>query len=261
MFEYKKSKLKLDMKFLKSTLLMTALAAVVFACGPKGNTVETSDAKAVANSADAKAVAVNTEASFVTWIGSKPAGKHNGSIGISAGELNVKGSEIVGGKLTIDITSLKCLDLEEGGDSYGKLVGHLLSPDFFDATTHPTATFEVTGVSKFTSSNLEADQAEFETEHRPATLSEIMVENPTHFISGNLTIRGTTKNITFPAAVSIDNGVIRASANFNIDRTAWGLMYGDEASVADKAKDRFIYNTVNVGFELEAGNGPMANAD
>ena len=80
-----------------------------------------------------------------------------------------------------------------------------------------------------------------------------MVENPTHFISGNLTLRGVTKNITFPAAVSLDNGTVKAKANFNINRIDWNLKYQDESSVADKAKDKFIYNTVNVGFELEAG--------
>lgn len=51
--------------------------------------------------------------------------------------------------------------------------------------------------------------------------------------------------------------MLKALANFNINRTDWGLMYGDEASVADKAKDQFIYNTVNVGFTLEAGTGSM----
>jgi len=242
------------MKFLKSTLSIIAVAALVFACGPKGSTVETSDAKAVATSEEAVSVAVNTATSHVTWIGSKPAGRHNGSIGITAGEISVKGTEIVAGKFTIDITSLKSLDMEETSGSYGKLVGHLMSADFFDAENHPEATFEVTGVATFQQASLEADKEEFATEFTPAKLSEILVDNPTHFISGNLTMRGTTKNITFPAAVVIDGGVIKAKANFNINRTDWGLMYGDEAGAADKAKDKFIYNTVNVGFELEAGN-------
>jgi hypothetical protein len=47
--------------------------------------------------------------------------------------------------------------------------------------------------------------------------------------------------------------VVKAVANFNINRTDWGLMYGDEAGAVDKAKDSFIYNTVTVGFQLEAG--------
>ena len=241
------------MKLLKSTFLLSAFAVLVFACGPGGKTVETSDAKTVAASEDAVAIAVNTESSMVTWIGSKPAGKHNGTIGITGGEISVKGTEIVAGKFTIDINSLKNLDMDEG-EYKQKLVGHLMSADFFDAANFPEATFEVTKVESFNQGNLQADKDEYKTEYTPASLSEVIVDNPTHFISGNLTMRGTTKNITFPASVSINGGVIRAKANFNIDRTEWGLMYGNEASVADKAKDSFIYDTVNVGFELEAGN-------
>ncbi len=240
------------MKFLKSTFAIIAASALIMACGSKGSTVETSDAKAVATADNATEIAVNTANSHVTWVGSKPAGKHNGTIGISAGTISLKGSEIVAGNFTIDINSLKSLDMEEGTEYYGKLVGHLMSPDFFDAANHPEASFEVTGVSAYNQSNLDADKAEFETDNKPASLSEVIVDNPTHFISGNLTMRGTTKNITFPAAVTIENGTVKAKANFNIDRTEWGLMYGNEASVADKAKDSFIYDTVNVGFELEA---------
>lgn len=231
---------------------MMALATLVFACGPKGSTVETSEAKAVASAESATTIAVNTEASQLTWVGSKPGGQHNGTIDISAGEISVKGTEIVAAKFTININSLKNLDMA-GSESAGKLEGHLMSADFFDQENFPEATFEVTGVASFNAANLEADKDEFKTDYAPAKLSEILVANPTHFISGNLTMRGTTKNITFPAAVSLNNGAVKAVAKFNIDRTDWGLMYGDEATAVDKAKDKFLYNTVQVGFELEAG--------
>jgi polyisoprenoid-binding protein YceI len=242
------------MKFLKSTLALSLLAVFAVACGSKSNTVETSEAKEVVSADDATAITVNTQNSMVTWIGSKPTGKHNGSISIADGEIMVNNSEIVGGNFTIDITSLKALDMEEGTDGYNNLVGHLMSPDFFDAENHPTATFEVTEVKPFSAANLSADKDEYDSENKPAALSEVMVENPTHFISGNLTMRGTTKNITFPAHVEMNNGVIKAKANFNIDRTAWGLSYNTEANFVDQAKDKMIYDTVNVGFELEAGN-------
>ena len=79
-----------------------------------------------------------------------------------------------------------------------------------------------------------------------------MIANPTHWVSGNLTMRGTTKNIKFPAAISVSNGSANAQAGFNIDRTEWGLMYGDEAGAVNKAQDQFIYNTVSVGFNVSA---------
>lgn len=246
------------MKTLKSTLALMTLVFFVAACGPKGSTVETTEAQAVATATEASTMAVNTASSIVTWIGSKPAGKHNGTIGISAGEIQVKGNEIVAGNFTMDITSLKVLDIPADDEGNAKLSGHLMSADFFDAANHANATFEVTAVTVFDATQLSADNEEFETEFTPATMSEIMVANPTHMISGNLTMRGTTKNITFPASVSMEGGVLKAKANFNINRTDWGLMYGDEAGAVDKAKDKFIYNTVNVGFELEAGTNSSA---
>lgn len=241
------------MKILKSTLALALLAVVVLSCGSNGKTVETSDAKAVKANAEATALPVATTKSEVTWIGSKPAGKHNGTISITEGNVLVDGDKVVGGTFTMDINSLTVLDLPADSEYNAKLKGHLLAADFFDAANHPTATFEITDVKPFAQAELTADKSEFDTEFAPATLSEVMVENPTHFVSGNLTMRGTTKNITFPASINSENGQVKAVANFNIDRTDWKLMYGDEASVADKAKDEFIYNTVNVGFSLETG--------
>jgi len=48
-------------------------------------------------------------------------------------------------------------------------------------------------------------------------------------------------------------------AKFNIDRTNWNIKYGEEASVTDKIKDKFIYDTVNLGFTVEAVS-PSGNA-
>ena len=48
------------------------------------------------------------------------------------------------------------------------------------------------------------------------------------------------------------NNVLKAEGKFNIDRTRWNISYQDESSVLDKLKDQFIYNTVNVGFSIEA---------
>lgn len=241
------------MKNLKLSLTLVALATIVWSCGSNGKTVETSEAKEVNAKAESTSISVNTDNSMVTWIGSKPAGKHNGTIGIAGGEVLVANGAVVGGSFDMDINSLVVLDLPADSEWNGKLKGHLLSPDFFDAENYPGAKFEITGATAFAQANLEADKEEFATEFAPASLSDVMVENPTHFISGNLTLRGVTKNITFPAAVSLENGVVKAKANFNINRIDWNLKYQDESGVADKAKDKFIYNTVNVGFEIEAG--------
>lgn len=239
------------MKNYKLTFGLTVILSLFWACGPKGETVDTTEAKAVASTANALTLQVNTEASEVTWIGSKVGAKHNGTIAISSGEISFKGDKIVGGSFIIDINSIVDLDMAGKGGA-ARLENHLKSDDFFDAANFPEAKFEVTSVDAFNAGSLDADNEEYVSENAPAKLSEVLVESPTHFISGNLTIRGTTLNITIPANVVLSDNSLKAKASFNIDRTKWGIMYQDEASVADKAKDKFVYNTVNIGFQIEA---------
>ena len=142
--------------------------------------------------------------------------------------------------------------MEAGSEFHGKLYTHLQSADFFDAANYPTATFEITGAEPFTATDKVTDKEEFTSENTPNAASSLTPDAPTHWISGNLTMRGTTKNIKFPAAVSLADGTLKAKAGFNIDRTAWGLAYGDEATAADKAKDQFIYNTVSLVLDVKA---------
>ncbi|WP_304516919.1 YceI family protein [Cecembia rubra] len=237
------------MKLLQKTGLFIAAALMVVACGPGNNTVETGDAQEVA-AGSGMTLAVDASSSKINWTGYKPAGKHWGFIPLTEGEVMVEGESLTGARFVFDITGLKIEDMEESNEFYGKLWGHLQSADFFDAENHPQAVFELTSVEPFSAGSIQ-DKEEFVTEYTPAKDSELS-SNPTHWISGNLTMRGVTKNIKFPATVSIANGSVAAKAGFNIDRTAWGLAYGDESNAVDKAKDQFIYNTVSVQFDIQA---------
>src|SRR5690606_36712613 len=122
---------------------------------------------------------------------------------------------------------LEVHDLEAGSDSHGKLTGHLQSEDFFDASNYPEATFENTAVEAFTSGDSVENKEEFASDNTPKSNQEQLVSNPTHWVSGNLTMIGTTKNIKFPAAFTVAIGTVKAQAGFNIDRTDWGLKSGD----------------------------------
>ena len=238
------------MKLVQLTGLLLSTALITFSCS-QPSTVETSEAQEAA-STEGKSLTIDPVATQIGWRGYKPGGQHFGNIPAAEGMIAVSGQEITGGKFTFDITGLKIEDMPETDENYGKLWGHLQSADFFDAANHPTATFEITGVAPFSASDLIADQDEFSSDNTPRSTTSISPENPTHWISGNLTMRGTTKNIKFPAAVKLENGAVFAKAGFNIDRTAWGLAYGDEADAVDKAKDKFIYNTVSLQFDLKA---------
>lgn len=238
------------MKLLQKTSLVIAVALMVVACGKPSDTVEATDAAEVTE-ATGKTLAIDAATSKVNWRGYKPTGQHFGLIPLTTGELTVQGEELTGAKFVFDITGLEIQDMEESNEDYGKLWGHLQSPDFFDAANHPQATFEMTSVELYAAGAI-ADKDEFTSENTPKKDSEVASANPTHWISGNLTMRGTTKNIKFPASVAIVDGAVSATAGFNIDRTAWGLAYGDESTAVDKAKDQFIYNTVSIGFDIKA---------
>lgn len=239
------------MKLLQKTGLFLAATLIAVSCGGPSDTVETSDAQEV-EEATGSSLTIDATASKVEWRGYKPAGQHFGTIPVTSGELVVDGDAITGGKFVFDITGLKIDDIEESDENYGKLYGHLQSPDFFDAENHPQAEFEVTKIETYASDDKIEDSEEFKTDNAPKKDSELISGTPTHWISGNLTMRGNTKNIKFPAVVSMNNGAVSAKAGFNIDRTNWGLMYGDESSATDKAKDQFIYNNVSVNFDIKA---------
>ena len=240
------------------TLLVVAVMAMIVSCStPKGETVETKDAEEVKETASyAVSYEVQTDQSSIGWVGSKPTGKHTGMIPVSEGSFSVTNGDLTGGAFTIDIKGLEVTDLEKDSDSYNKLKGHLMSKDFFAADSFATAKFEITDVQLFVEGSV-TDKEEFKTDFAPKTATQNMVDNPTHTISGNLTMRGVTKNISFPASVTMTDTGISANAKFNIDRTDWSLSYGDEASAVDKAKDKFIYNTVNLELTVAASKAVM----
>lgn len=210
----------------KSLLSIGVLAILATSCqqAPDAAKAETTEKQEAASVDGATAYAIDTATSVVSWIGTKPVGKHHGDFKLSDGTLSVENGVVKGGSFVIDINSMKNHDLTDA-ESNGRLVGHLKSPDFFDASTFPTAKFEITGVDV-----LQNDTA------------------GTHKISGNLTLKDSTKNVTFPAKITVTDNDVKAVANFNIDRTNWGLRYGNDKSLGDK----FIRPEVNINLNIEA---------
>ena len=232
--------------------VVASLLLLVYACGSGGNRALVSEEAqpAAEGSEQALRYVVQTESSYVTWTGSKISEKHYGKIGMSEGMFFVEEGQITSGSVTIDLQTLSVAH-PDAAEETEKLRNHLLSKDFFETETYPTAYFELVSLAPYDASTFQ-DREEYESTGKPATASEHMVESPTHNITGNLTIRGTKRSITFPGRIDMSEGSFTVAAKFNIDRTEWGVSYGDENSVIDKAKDKFIYNTVNVGFMLNA---------
>ncbi|MEY3957061.1 MAG: hypothetical protein RLZ73_1517, partial [Bacteroidota bacterium] len=143
-----------------------------------------------------KVVNVNKSASSIAWLAKKVTGEHNGTVGISAGALNVNGNKLIGGNFTIDLKTIKALDITDPGYNQ-KFIGHITSGDFFEIEKFPTASFVITKVAG-------------------------------NQVTGNLTVKGITKSITFPAEIAVKGGKVTAKANITIDRTDFNIKYGSK---------------------------------
>ena len=48
-------------------------------------------------------------------------------------------------------------------------------------------------------------------------------------MSGDLTMRGVTRPVTFPAKIKMTDAGMEAAAKFTINRTDWGIVYKGKA--------------------------------
>lgn len=151
---------------------------------------------ASAVAAEYKLSGENTKIEFT---GSKPAGKHTGSFPKLSGTFELP-DDITKAKisLTIDMEALEADD--------PKLTAHLKNPDFFETKKYPEA--------KFVTKKIKADK-----------------EN--YVVSGDLTMHGKTKEISFPAKITSAKDVAGLEAEFSINRSDWGISFG--AGMIDEA--------------------------
>ena len=223
----------------------SALLGVILFLGactdaPESDKAETTDAVNVDQTVAGAAYTVNTNESKIEWIGTKVSGYHEGEIKLKGGQLMINENNLVGGNFVIDMPTIAVTG-PEGVDeeSNQKLLGHLKSADFFEVEKHPEATFEITSVTPFTGTVQDSADA------RQDSISEYKVTDPTHTISGNLTIKGITKNVTFPAKVSVTDNSVDALAKFNVDRTQWNVVYPGKT-------DDLIRNDIHFGIKVKA---------
>ena len=192
---------------------------------------------------------IDTINSLVTWVGTKPTGRHNGLIRIQSGSISIleedtdrsdKIFSINNAKIVINMESVKVLDLFDNQLQSEKLENHLRSEDFFDTEKHNTAVFELISFDPIENDSLVREKNKY------------TIIDPTHTMNGNLTIKGETYNIEVPVKADYRNLKFEASAKFNIDRTIWNINYKNENDPVARATDSFIHNIVNVGFEIIA---------
>lgn len=175
------------------------------------------------------AFALTNEKSTVAWKGMKPGGEHYGVIDVVNGKIETDGAKVTGGSFTIDMNSIVCQDLTSEGMN-NRLVGHLKSEDFFFTEAYPKAFFNITKVTARQSS-----EAGF---------------TANYMVTGDLTVRGTTKEISFPAKITMDDNMVYAkTGQIELDRTEWNVNYQSKKIFAN-LKDSYIDDTMIVSLDL-----------
>lgn len=184
-------------------------------------------AMAFAVHANAEVLKLDTKASNIEWKGTKKIGSfHAGNVAVKDGQIETnEKNEITGGTITVDMTKITNTDLAADPDSQKKLVGHLSSADFFDVAKHPTATFKITSVTQ---------------------------KGKEHIVKGDLTIKGKTNPIEFPAKIETTATTAKAEANVKIDRTKWDIKYGSGNYFKELTADKIINNDLEFVLKLSA---------
>ena len=162
--------------------------------------------------------AITPQNSKVEFIGSKVTGSHNGSFEKFNGEIHYANNDPAQSHvtITIDTSSIKADD--------PKLTEHLKTPDFFDVAKYPQATFTSTAI-----------KAGGE-------------KGASHTVTGNLTMHGVTKSVTFPATIAVSGDTATVDANFAINRKDFGINYAG-------AQDNLIREEVVMTLRIRANKG------
>ena len=153
--------------------------------------------------------------SAIAFIGSKVTRSHNGGFRNFAGELKVVNGQVAGtgNKVVIDTSSLFADD--------PRLTGHLKGPDFFGVAQYPTATF----------------------------ISTAMAPQGTNWtVTGDLTLHGVTKSISFPAKIEVSDDGVHVTSVFKINRNDFGIVYPGMAN-------DLIRQDVVLSFNVKAASG------
>jgi polyisoprenoid-binding protein YceI len=132
------------------------------------------------------------ENSSIEFVGSKVTGHHNGGFKKFSGQLNAQGNQLAstGNKVEIETASLYA--------DNDKLTDHLKTPAFFDVAKFPTSTFETTAIT---------------------------ANGTNSTVTGNLTLHGVTKQISFPATIQVSPESINVDADFSINRMDFDVKF------------------------------------
>jgi len=167
---------------------------------------------------------VSISESTLTWKATKVTGEHFGKVPLADAKLDYANGKITGGSFEMDMTSLTVEDITDAG-SNKKLTDHLKSDDFFS-------------VAKFNKSTFVIKQAKTSN-------------GKDYEITGDLTIKGITSPVTFPAKVDVAGKSVTATGTITFDRTKFDIKYRS-GNYFENLADKLIYDDVTLDVKLVA---------
>jgi polyisoprenoid-binding protein YceI len=208
---------------LSITYFILFVAPLFFGCG--GSVKEENKNNASASSVSrGQKYSIDTKESVLTWEGSMVFGfddEHLGYVYISKGELMIEKDSLVGGTVEIDMNTIEFGDKE----SKNTPVKHLKSPDYFDVEKFPISTISITKVVYSVRGNIK--------------------------ITGNLTLKGVTNPVTFPAKIEVIDEIVKANGKIVIDRTQWGIRYRS-GKFYDNLADQAVSDDIEIRMQIVA---------
>jgi polyisoprenoid-binding protein YceI len=217
------------MKKINALSFLLVSGMMIFACESKKEETsqQSTDSLSVAAKKDTGAATVfnvDTASTIVKWTGKKLSGdNHYGTIKVKSGQLQIAGNQLTGGSLEIDMTSIKNEDLKDKKKN-DKLIGHLKSDDFFGVDKYPTSSFVISNVA-------------------PGQDGKTMV-------TGTLTLKGKTDQVTFPANITVSENKLNASGKFMVDRSKFDVRYGS-GKFFENLGDKLINDEIELEFDMK----------
>ena len=200
-----------------SACLSLNLAAAVILAGCAKNPAEgkteaevkdpdkSAAAKLAASSPGARVYTI-TEDSTIGFHASKVTGSHNGGFKKFSGQFALADGALICANSKI------LIEMDSTWADNDRLTGHLKTPDFFNVAAFPQATFELTSSEKLDGSKVK--------------------------LTGNLTLHGVTKQISFPAELSVNADQAALKAEFFIKRFDFAIKYPGKAN--DLIRDEVV---------------------
>jgi polyisoprenoid-binding protein YceI len=161
--------------------------------------------------------------SSLTWRGENVVGKkHQGTILVKRGSVNISGGEIKGGEIVIDMNTLTNTDLS--GNEKAKIESHLKSADFFDSAKYGEAVYTIVSGTKKNAIN--------------------------YNIVGKLTIKGITHDLNCTLVIAPNGDGINVGGGFVFDRSEFDVKFGSD-KFFDNLGDNLIKDEVIMTVNLQ----------